>query len=66
MDHRRLVLHRYQGLPANGYAAFTERLLEGIATVKEYDYLLRREEYLRRATPHLHRAVDEDHGFDLG
>jgi UDP-galactopyranose mutase len=41
-DDPRLKLHRYQGIPLNGYTAFVKELLRGIPVLLEFDFLQNR------------------------
>jgi UDP-galactopyranose mutase len=58
--------HRFQGIPANGYARWMERMLEGIPLHLKFDYLEHRREV--RATKCLVYTgpIDEFFGFRLG
>jgi UDP-galactopyranose mutase len=65
-DNPYFKLHKYQGLPRDGYAALMENMLEGIPVRKRKDYLARRDEF--RANKHLifTGPIDEFFEFDLG
>jgi UDP-galactopyranose mutase len=41
-DEPRFSRHRFQGLPRDGYAEFTRRLLEGVPTILSCDFLAAR------------------------
>ncbi len=66
-DDPRLKPHaKHQGIPVDGYAEWTRRMLDGIPVILNYDYLKRRNE--TRATKRLvfTGPIDEFFGFDLG
>lgn len=62
----RLMRHRHQGIPAGGYAAFMERMLEGIPVALGCDYLRRPEAFVHRRALVYTGPIDELSGFDLG
>jgi UDP-galactopyranose mutase len=62
----RLKTYPYQGVPADGYARFMERLLDGIPVELERDWLAERDEWdVARATIFT-GPIDELFGFDQG
>lgn len=65
-DEPRLVRHRYQGIPENGYAAFMQELLRGIPLLLNVDYLKHRSEFAPRRMTIFTGPIDEYFGFDLG
>ena len=56
----------YQGIPVDGYAAWTRRMFDGIPVVLNYDYLQRREEITAGKCLVFTGPIDEFFGFDLG
>lgn len=63
----RLTPHaKHQGIPVDGYAAWTRRMFDGIPVVMNYDYLKRREEITARKCLVFTGPIDEFFGFDLG
>lgn len=68
-DQRHTTLtpeHRFQGLPALGYAGMVENLLAGIPCVLGTDYLKNRSEYQARKALVFSGSLDEFFGFDAG
>ena len=66
-DHDpRLVRHKYQGLPRNGYAAFVQNLLQGIPVILNCEYHRLTASYEHRKALIFTGAIDEFFGFDLG
>ncbi|MBM3854917.1 MAG: hypothetical protein FJ399_17485 [Verrucomicrobia bacterium] len=65
-DDPRLMLHRYQGLPEDGYAAFMRRLVDGIQVLLDCDYLRMRESVQARRLLVFTGPIDEYFGFSLG
>lgn len=65
-DEPRLMRHRYQGVPANGYATFMQELLKGIRVVLNCDYLLRKAELPARKMVVYTGPIDEYFGFCFG
>lgn len=65
-DEPRLMRHKYQGIPSQGYAALMRNLLSGIPVLLNFDYLLRREEFRPRKLLVFTGPVDEFFDFDLG
>jgi UDP-galactopyranose mutase len=65
-DEPRLMRHRYQGLPEQGYAAFTQELLRGIPVILNCDYVRNRNDLNTRAMVIYTGPIDEYFGFDLG
>lgn len=65
-DDLRLVRHKYQGIPVDGYAALMRNMLTGIPVMLNTDYLKVREQF------HAHRClvftgpIDEFFEYDLG
>jgi len=57
---------KHQGIPVEGYAAWTRRMFDGIPVVMNYDYLLRRDEISARKCLVFTGPIDEFFGFDLG
>lgn len=65
-DDARLKRQRHQGIPVGGYAAFTERLLEGIPRRLGVDYLADPRAFQARRRVVFTGPIDELYGFDLG
>jgi UDP-galactopyranose mutase len=65
-DDRRLMRHRYQGLPVDGYAAWTARMLDGIPVALGFDYLQQRDTLTAKRLLVFTGPIDELFGYDLG
>ena len=65
-DEPRLVRHRFQGLPKDGYAGLMSNLLAGIRVVLNCDYLRHKEEFSAREGIIFTGPIDEFFGCDLG
>ncbi len=66
-DDPRLKPHaKHQGIPVDGYAEWTRRMLDGIPVVLNYDYLKRRDEIHASKCLVFTGPIDEFFGFDLG
>lgn len=65
-DEPRLMRHKHQGLPADGYAGLMTSMLAGIPVVLNCDYLRRRDEFVARRGLIFTGPIDEYFGFDLG
>ncbi|WP_158290061.1 FAD-dependent oxidoreductase [Ramlibacter sp. WS9] len=65
-DEPRLMRHKYQGIPHEGYAHFMENLLDGIPLLKDVDYLQDREAFRAGRCVVFTGPIDEYFGFDLG
>jgi UDP-galactopyranose mutase len=65
-DEPRLSRHRYQGIPAPGYAALMQNMLAGIPVVLDCDYLQHRGAFPFRRKLIFTGPIDEFFGFDLG
>ncbi len=65
-DEPRLMRHKYQGIPVDGYANLMSRMLEGIPIVLNCDYLKHRELFHARKLTVFTGPIDEYFGFDLG
>jgi UDP-galactopyranose mutase len=65
-DEPRLMRHRYQGVPENGYATFMQELLKGIRVVLNCDYLLHKAELPARKMVVYTGPIDEYFGFCFG
>lgn len=57
---------KYQGIPSGGYAAWMQRMLEGIPVLLNYDYLARRGDIIARKLLVYTGPIDEFFGCDLG
>ena len=62
----RLMRHKYQGIPENGYAEFMRRMLEGIPILLNCDYLKHRNEFKPAEKIIFTGPIDEYFNFDLG
>jgi UDP-galactopyranose mutase len=65
-DEPRLMRHRYQGVPENGYATFMQELLKGIRVVLNCDYLLHKAELPAGKMVVYTGPIDEYFGFCFG
>jgi UDP-galactopyranose mutase len=65
-DDPRLKCHPYQGIPSEGYTSFMNKLLAGIPTWLNYDYLQQRSALKARKQIIFTGPIDEFFGFDLG
>lgn len=57
---------KYQGIPVDGYAEWTRRMLDGIPVVTNFDYLQSRGEIAAKRCLIFTGPIDEFFGFDLG
>lgn len=64
-DEPRLMRHRFQGLPEDGYSVFMQKMLDGIRVVVNCDYLKHRGEFAARQVVFT-GPIDEYFGFALG
>jgi len=62
----RLKTHKHQGIPAEGYAAFMQRILEGLPVMPDLDYLRHRDQVRARRRLVFTGPIDEFFDFDLG
>ncbi len=62
----RLMRHRYQGIPSQGYAVWMEQMLAGIPVQLETDYLRARNDFCARKKLIFTGPIDEFFDFDLG
>jgi len=62
----RLVRHRYQGLPRDGYSRFMQAMLRGIDVRLDHDYRVCRGSVKARRKLIYTGPIDEFFGFDLG
>jgi UDP-galactopyranose mutase len=65
-DEPRLMRHKYQGIPREGYAAFTRNILAGIPVVLHFDYLKHKDLIKARKMLVFTGPIDEFFGHDLG
>ena len=65
-DEPRLMRHKYQGLPTDGYAAFTRNLLRGIPVMINLDFLLARELFEARKKLIFTGPIDEFYNYEWG
>jgi UDP-galactopyranose mutase len=65
-DEPRLCRHRYQGIPADGYAALMSNMLQGIPVVLDCDYMRHRGAFPFRQKLVFTGPIDEFFDFDLG
>jgi UDP-galactopyranose mutase len=65
-DEPRLMRHKYQGIPREGYAEFTKSILAGIPVVLNFDYLKHRHLIRSRKFLVFTGPIDEFFGYDLG
>jgi UDP-galactopyranose mutase len=64
-DEPRLMRHKFQGLPENGYSAFMATMLDGIRVIVNCDYLKHRSEFAARHIVFT-GPIDEYFGFERG
>jgi len=62
----RLMRHRYQGIPVEGYDVFMARVLEGIPCELGVDYLAERAQWTPTRRVIFTGPIDEYYGYDLG
>jgi UDP-galactopyranose mutase len=65
-DEPRLVRHKYQGIPVDGYAGLMRNMLDGIPVRLGCDYLREPGEFDYRKMLIFTGPIDEYFGFDLG
>lgn len=65
-DEPRLMRHKHQGIPEEGYASFMRNLLAGIPVTLNCDYLAQREVFGSVALTIFTGPIDEYFGFDHG
>lgn len=65
-DEPRLMRHKHQGLPVDGYAALMNNLLAGITVIINCDYLRYRNEFHAERMVVFTGPIDEYFGFDMG
>ncbi|MCL5030025.1 MAG: NAD(P)-binding protein [Bacteroidetes bacterium] len=65
-DEPRLMRHKYQGIPANGYAEFTKNLIDGIPVILNFDFLQNQEMFDVRKKLIFTGPIDEYYNFELG
>jgi UDP-galactopyranose mutase len=65
-DEPRLVRHKHQGIPQNGYWELMRNMLLGIPVILNVDYLKRRAEFVGPRFVVFTGPIDEFFGFDLG
>jgi UDP-galactopyranose mutase len=65
-DEPRLMRHRHQGIPTDGYTAFMRALLAGLPVLLNCDYLRHRAEFRPRRSTIFTGPIDEYFDFDLG
>ena len=65
-DEPRLMRHKYQGIPEEGYAEMMRRMLSGIPVLLNCDYLAHRNEFMPAKKVIFTGPIDEYFGYDLG
>jgi UDP-galactopyranose mutase len=65
-DNPYFKLHKYQGLPRDGYATLMQNILDGIPVRCGVDYLARRDEFYAGKHLIFTGPIDEFFEFDLG
>ena len=65
-DEPRLMRHKYQGIPTEGYTKMMENMLAGIPVQLNCDYLKQKNEHPTSQMVIFTGPVDEYFGFDLG
>jgi UDP-galactopyranose mutase len=62
----RFSKHKHQGIPRDGYADFTQRLLQGVPVLLNCDYLTTGDHFRARRLLIFTGAIDEFFSYDLG
>jgi UDP-galactopyranose mutase len=65
-DEPRLMRHKYQGIPQDGYAGLMTNMLAGIPVILNFDYLREREAIKPRKMLIFTGPIDEFFDYDLG
>jgi UDP-galactopyranose mutase len=65
-DESRLMRHKYQGLPVEGYSQWTGNMLAGIPVLMNFDYLRNRDKFHARRLLVFTSPIDEFFDFRLG
>ena len=65
-DEPRLMRHKYQGIPAEGYSGFTKKLIEGIPVVLNFNYLLNKDMFDVKKKLIFTGPIDELFNFKFG
>lgn len=65
-DEPRLMRHKYQGIPRDGYAAFTRSILAGIPVITDFDYLKNKHLVQARKLLVFTGPIDEFFAYDMG
>ncbi len=65
-DEPRLMRHKYQGIPSNGYAEFTRNLVEGIPVLLNVNYLTNKDMFDVKKKLIYTGPVDEFYNFQYG
>lgn len=65
-DEPRLMRHKHQGIPRNGYAGMMRAMLEGVPVLLNVDYLRQRDEFRPTHGIIFTGPIDEYFGFGLG
>jgi len=65
-DEPRLMRHKYQGIPRDGYAEFTKNIVAGIPIVMNFDYLNHKHLVTARKRLIFTGPIDEFFFYDLG
>lgn len=62
----RLVQHKYQGIPKEGYRSFMKNMLNGVPVILNFDYLKNRDVIHNRHGLVFTGPIDEFFAYDLG
>jgi UDP-galactopyranose mutase len=65
-DEPRLMRHKHQGIPRNGYAGMMRAMLDGVPVLLNVDYLRHREDFHPTHGIIFTGPIDEFFGFELG
>ena len=65
-DEPRLMRHKYQGIPVNGYSEFTKNLVKGIPVILNFDYLKNQEMFEVKKKLIFTGPIDEFFNFEYG
>ncbi len=65
-DEPRLKLSRYQGIPTDGYAAWTSKIVEGIPAILNCDYLKFKDQFAAKRLLIFTGPIDQFFSYKLG
>jgi UDP-galactopyranose mutase len=65
-DEPKLMRHKYQGIPVNGYSEFMKNLIKGIPLILNLDYLQNRDMFDVKKLLIFSGPIDEFYNFEYG